>query len=430
MEEISRQDTKKHFDTLGTLPTPTRTGYTFLGWYTAETGGTKITSTDVVTGNVEYYAHWEAINYTITYNTNYNYISNGNFSNGTTDWWRNRTTTTISVDTSQKYNGSNSLKITSSAKDFDGIGHNNVSLKANTRYKVSVAAYNNGSIPSDRTFRVYFEEYSSSGTMLNYRHYINYTDSPYYVNTWRRQSTYYTTGTDASYCIPRADFNNNASTAASVWVSDIRLEEISRQDTKAYDSTLGTLPTPTRTGYTFLGWYTAETGGTKITSTNLVTGNTEYYAHWQQSTSTTALTINEESINDEVLEDTDVSEEVKDDVLVNNQDVNVKSNTETKENAKYTILYNLNGGELSLENPAEYTTETGDIVLNNPTKKGYIFEGWTGTDLTEPTKNVVIPKGSVGERKYTANWKKDEDAIINDITEENAEIKKQSDIVN
>ena len=29
-----------------------------------------------------------------------------------------------------------------------------------------------------------------------------------------------------------------------------------------YDSTIGPLPTPTRTGYTFTGWYTASNGGT------------------------------------------------------------------------------------------------------------------------------------------------------------------------
>jgi uncharacterized repeat protein (TIGR02543 family) len=42
----------------GTLPTPTRTGYTFDGWYTAASGGTLVTSATIVTGNVTYYAHW------------------------------------------------------------------------------------------------------------------------------------------------------------------------------------------------------------------------------------------------------------------------------------------------------------------------------------------------------------------------------------
>lgn len=54
--------------TYGTLPTATRTGYTFDGWYTAASGGTKITSTTTVsiTANQTLYAHWTINNYTIT----------------------------------------------------------------------------------------------------------------------------------------------------------------------------------------------------------------------------------------------------------------------------------------------------------------------------------------------------------------------------
>jgi len=44
--------------TYGYLPTPTRDGYTFDGWYTAFSGGTKVTATDVVSGDITLYAHW------------------------------------------------------------------------------------------------------------------------------------------------------------------------------------------------------------------------------------------------------------------------------------------------------------------------------------------------------------------------------------
>lgn len=45
----------------GTLPTPTRTGYTFAGWYTAASGGTKVSTTTVMgASNVTVYAHWTA----------------------------------------------------------------------------------------------------------------------------------------------------------------------------------------------------------------------------------------------------------------------------------------------------------------------------------------------------------------------------------
>lgn len=50
---------------------------------------------------------------------------------------------------------------------------------------------------------------------------------------------------------------------------------------KAYNTELGELSTPTRTGYTFAGWYTEPTGGTQISSTTLTpANNTTYYAHW------------------------------------------------------------------------------------------------------------------------------------------------------
>ena len=53
----------------GTLPTATRTGYTFLGWFTAQTDGTRVTDVSVVNTATAHtlYAQWEAIEYTITY---------------------------------------------------------------------------------------------------------------------------------------------------------------------------------------------------------------------------------------------------------------------------------------------------------------------------------------------------------------------------
>jgi len=44
--------------TAGTLAEPTRFGYLFDGWYTAAKGGTKITSSTTISGNMTLYAHW------------------------------------------------------------------------------------------------------------------------------------------------------------------------------------------------------------------------------------------------------------------------------------------------------------------------------------------------------------------------------------
>ncbi len=56
--------------TYGDLELPKRDGYTFIGWYTAATGGTQITKdTKVeVTADQTVYAHWAANSYTVTFN--------------------------------------------------------------------------------------------------------------------------------------------------------------------------------------------------------------------------------------------------------------------------------------------------------------------------------------------------------------------------
>ena len=68
----------------------------------------------------------------------------------------------------------------------------------------------------------------------------------------------------------------------------------------------------------------------------------------------------------------------------------------------YSISYNLNGGTAS--NPTSYTRDDY-IRLENPTKRGYEFLGWSGTGIKGKSKTVTIQKNSTGNRSYTANWK-------------------------
>jgi Listeria/Bacterioides repeat len=49
-----------------------------------------------------------------------------------------------------------------------------------------------------------------------------------------------------------------------------------------FDHEVGTLPTPTRTGYTFGGWWDAMAGGTQVTSSSHVMGDTTYWARWNE----------------------------------------------------------------------------------------------------------------------------------------------------
>ena len=71
--------------------------------------------------------------------------------------------------------------------------------------------------------------------------------------------------------------------------------------------------------------------------------------------------------------------------------------------AEYTITMDLNGG--SGQEKMVYTITDEDFELPTPTRNGYEFVGWTGERITTPRTSVRIPKGSTGNKAYTANWK-------------------------
>ena len=115
-----------------------------------------------------------------------------------------------------------------------------------------------------------------------------------------------------------------------------------------------TLPTPTRTGYTFLGW-TGEgitTPQPNVTIPKGSTGDKTYIENWELT--------------------------------------------------EYNITMDLSGG--SGQEKVVYTMTDEDFELPTPTRHGYEFVGWTGEDITTPQTSVKIPKGSTGNKAYTANW--------------------------
>lgn len=109
------------------------------------------------------------------------------------------------------------------------------------------------------------------------------------------------------------------------------------------------LPTPTRVGYAFLGWYDNQT---KINESGTWkdTTNKTFTAHWS---------------------------------IIN-----------------YQITYKLNGGVNDPSNPTTYNVESSTITLMNPTKNRNTFAGWScdGQTITS------IQTGSTGNMVLTANW--------------------------
>ena len=82
----------------------------------------------------------------------------------------------------------------------------------------------------------------------------------------------------------------------------------------------------------------------------------------------------------------------------------------------YNISFDLEGGSWKEGEIIKdtYTKEDPMFVLPQPKREGYLFAGWTGSRLTSPTQNVVVPTGSTGNRTYTATWTKGYYEIIYD----------------
>jgi len=62
----------------------------------------------------------------------------------------------------------------------------------------------------------------------------------------------------------------------------------------------------------------------------------------------------------------------------------------------YSITYHLNAGINHADNPSEFTIESDEIILQAPTRHGFIFIGWSPSN--------VIASGSTGDKSFTAKW--------------------------
>ena len=187
------------------------------------------------------------------------------------------------------------------------------------------------------------------------------------------------------------------------------------------------LPTPTRNGYEFVGW-TGEGITTPQTSVKIPkgsTGNKAYTANWKVIEYTITLDTNGGPVVSPIkytVEDTftlpyilrpgyefagwtlDGSGMLPSTPLIiypgTTGDLHYKAEWRL---AEYTITMDLNGG--SGQEKVVYTITDEDFELPTPTRNGYEFVGWTGERITTPQTSVKIPKGSTGNKAYTANWK-------------------------
>ena len=421
----------------GELPTPTRQGYDFLGWFTAQTDGAQVREDDrvTITAGQTLYAHWTAgeVNYTVKHyqqnveNDRYTEVSSETLSGIT-----NQTTAaaaktytgftaqpvtqqTILADSSTVVeiyydrltytvtwmNGENTLKTDTGVKygakaAYIGteptkteVGHTCIFTGWNTAADGSGAAWTDSVTVTDNvtwyaqfrsTAKTYTIDYRNMNGLSNpnptsytYGETVTLQSPPnrtgYTFGGWYEDyscrynpvsqisatdtgnKTFYALWTANTYTV-RFDANGGDVTPASMDVT--------------YNGDYSELPTLTRTGYTFDGWFTAADGGDQITADTKVqiTADQTLCAHWT-----------------------------------------VKS---------YTITFNTNGGS----EIAPITQDYGTAITRpeKPTRTGYTFTGWDKTiPDTMLAENLTIT-ASWTANTYTVTFNAGSGTLVGDKT--------------
>ena len=332
------------------LPTPTRNGYEFVGW-TGEgiiMPQLNVTIPTGSTGDKAYTANWQVIEYTITLDTNggpnvspIKYTVEDSF--------------TLPYPLRPGYefagwtlDGSGMLPATTLIIYYGTTG--DLHYKAEWRlaeYTITLDL-NGGSGQEKVIYTITDEDFELPTPTRNGYEFVGWTGERI-------------TTPQTSVKIPKGSTGNKAYTAnwkVIQYTIITLLEGGNAGSSGAYVYTVEetfTLPTPTRTGYTFWGW-TGEgitTPQPNVTIPKGSTGDKTYIENWVET--------------------------------------------------GYTITLDLNGG--SGKEKVIYTMTDEDFELPTPTRNGYEFVGWTGEGITTPQTSVKIPKGSMGNKAYTANWK-------------------------
>ena len=330
-----------------TMPTekPTRSGYIFLGWGAGKTSswtppGAIVGGTYTPDTTRTLYAIW---GYTLTVNPNGGTMISGSDSSGAIE--TTSSYSTIGFTKTSTY-GRWLGNFTENRRKYPNTDNYCQPIRTGYTFNNWIVTSGNGSVlynaPGENFYSFYnndkFDSVAHSGSTYGYYYYINNETNP-------THSTITAQWTANTYTVT---YDVNGGNALSTTTKTV-----------TYDSTYKTLPTPTRTGYTFKGWYTAASGGTKITASSTVSTASDHtlYAQWTAKT--------------------------------------------------FTITFNANGGDTPNPTTKTVTYDSTYRDLATCTRTGYTFNGWYtadsgGTQVTTDTK-VTIAQNQTLYAQWTVN---------------------------
>lgn len=269
-------DDKKYVEpsaAVGTLPTASKTGYTFNGWYTAASDGTKITTATTITADVTYYAQFTVKTYTLTWVLDGGKVSTaGKY--GSTSWPAKNATGTQSKAVSY------GLTLTAPVVARTGYTF--------SRWEPTVAS----TMPAEAaTYTAIWTP--KTNTAYTVKHYQQNVDGTYPTDPFETEAFTGTTATSVTPAVKSYDGFISPATQTKTIAADgsmvVEYQYARRHYTFTLDAatnggttdvpsidvihgaTIGAVPPDAQKGCNdFLGWFTKPVGGEKITSSFVI----------------------------------------------------------------------------------------------------------------------------------------------------------------
>ncbi len=352
-----------------TLPTPTKEGYNFLGWYeSADFSGSKVEKIAAGSkGDKTFYAKWEEVAedaYTISYELNGGKISGQ----------------------ATSYTGAEDVVLvapTFAGYEFAGW-YESADFSGAKVEKIAAGSTGNKTFYAKWTLVEYTVSYELNGGSMTgaVEAYNVESEDIALVAPTKEGYTFLGWYESADFAGSKVEKIVAGSTGNKTFYAKWESEEVEDDGvydikyviyggsmvnaTYTYDGSVDVaMPTVLRVGYSFKGWYdNAELRGTKVEKIAAgETGDKTYYAKWQPSV--------------------------------------------------YSIVYNLDGGEL--ENPQTSYTIEDLVVLPTPTKPGHEFLGWYDNAELEGEPVTEISKGNTGKFEFYAAWEALEVEVVYDF---------------
>lgn len=263
---------------------PSRTGYTFLGWSTTNDGTVDYYSGSQYSLNqsITLYAVWQANTYTITYKAN-----GAEGSDKTQEvtygisWTSLGRTYTLTGHTQTSWNTRADGKGVTYSLDAE---QTNTQLSDLTLYAiytpndyVLTVNPNSGTWNGSTESKTFTQKYGTTKVISNPTR-VGYTFDGWKLNGFGSLSEQtYTYGAGSGELVAqwnrivlKVTFNASTNGGSPNSTRDVY-----------YGDTIGSLPTPSKPFYKFIGWFTKAVGGTQVSSNNVITSNVTYYAQFK-----------------------------------------------------------------------------------------------------------------------------------------------------